>query len=96
MLKRLDPAQATLRLYFEGQPILASPGDTVAAALLAGGAGPFRTTPASGAPRAAHCMMGVCFECLVEIDGVPNRQACLTEAVEGMRVRRQNGARGMA
>jgi len=96
MLKRLDPAQATLRLTFEGQSISACPGDTVAAALLAGDVGAFRTTPTSGAKRAAHCMMGVCFECFVEIDGVPNRQACLTEAVEGMRVRRQNGARGMA
>jgi predicted molibdopterin-dependent oxidoreductase YjgC len=41
-------------------------------------------------------MMGVCFDCLVEIDGVPNRQACLTEAVDGMQIRRQIGARGAA
>ena len=96
MLKRIDPAQATMRLMFEGQPLAACPGDTVAAALLAGEVGAFRTTPVTGAPRAAHCMMGVCFECLVEIDGVPNRQACLTEAVDGMQIRRQIGARGMA
>jgi predicted molibdopterin-dependent oxidoreductase YjgC len=37
-------------------------------------------------------MIGHCFECLVEIDGVGNRQACLTLVREGMRVRRQNGA----
>ena len=96
MLKRIDPAQATLRLMFEGQPLAARAGDTVAAALLAGEVGAFRTTPVSGAPRAAYCMMGVCFECLVEIDGVPNRQACLTEAVDGMQIRRQIGARGAA
>ncbi len=34
-------------------------------------------------------MMGVCFECLVEIDGVPNRQGCLRNVTEGMRIRRQ-------
>ena len=96
MLKRIDPAPSSLRLMFEGQPLAARPGDSVAAALLAGDVGAFRTTPVSGAPRAAHCMMGVCFECLVEIDGMPNRQACLTEAVEGMQIRRQSGARGMA
>ncbi len=40
-------------------------------------------------------MMGVCFECLMEIDGVGNRQACLTPVAEGMQVRRQRGARGV-
>jgi predicted molibdopterin-dependent oxidoreductase YjgC len=40
-------------------------------------------------------MMGVCFDCLVEIDGVGNRQACLTPVAEGMRVRRQRGARAV-
>jgi predicted molibdopterin-dependent oxidoreductase YjgC len=40
-------------------------------------------------------MMGVCFDCLVEIDGVGNRQACLTLVADGMQVRRQRGARGV-
>jgi predicted molibdopterin-dependent oxidoreductase YjgC len=47
----------------------------------------------SGEPRAPYCMMGVCFECLVEVDGVPNVQACMTSVREGMTVRRQHGAR---
>jgi NADH dehydrogenase/NADH:ubiquinone oxidoreductase subunit G len=37
-------------------------------------------------------MMGVCFDCLVEVDGAPNRQACLTPVREGMVIRRQDGA----
>jgi len=40
--------------------------------------------------------MGVCFECLIEIDGMPNRQACLTPVREGMVVRRQQGASALA
>jgi D-hydroxyproline dehydrogenase subunit gamma len=96
MLKRLDPAQATLRFAFDGRIIPARPGDTVAAALLAADAGPFRETPVSGAPRAAYCMMGVCFDCLVQIDGVANRQACLTTVAEGMQVQRQRGVRDVA
>ncbi|MNG28551.1 hypothetical protein D3C84_1138290 [compost metagenome] len=40
-------------------------------------------------------MMGVCFECLVEIDGVPNRQGCLIEVADGMRIRSQEGARDL-
>ena len=93
MLKRLDPAQPTLSFTFEGQPISARLGDSVAAALLASGVREFRETPVSGAPRAPYCMMGVCFDCLVEIDGLPNRQACLTVAADGMQIRRQHGAR---
>ena len=50
----------------------------------------------SGAKRAPYCMMGVCFECLVTIDGVGNRQACLIPVSAGMRVETQSGARAIA
>ena len=63
--------------------------------LLAAGETSLRDTPISGAPRAPYCMMGVCFDCLMEIDGVGNRQACLTPVAAGMQVRRQHGARGV-
>jgi predicted molibdopterin-dependent oxidoreductase YjgC len=79
-------------LQFEGEAITAPAGVSVAAALLLKGAEPFRTTPVSRSPRAAYCMMGVCFECLVEVDGKPGRQACLTMVRDGMVIRRQQGA----
>ena len=65
----------------------------MAAALLAAGVTRFRSTPVSGAPRAPYCMMGVCFEWLLEIDGVANRQACLVPVEPGMKIRSQEGAR---
>jgi len=77
---------------FEGETLTAKAGDTLAAALLASGHRTFRATPVSGAPRGPLCMMGVCFDCLVEIDGAANRQACMTEVLDGMRVRCQDGA----
>ncbi len=80
---------------FEGEAVEAREGDTLAAALLAAGVTSFRETPVSGAARAPYCMMGVCFDCLVEIDGVPNRQACMLLVAEGMAVRIQRGARGL-
>jgi len=46
----------------------------------------------SAAPRCPYCLMGTCFECLVEIDGEPNRQACMTPVAPGMRVAVQRGA----
>jgi predicted molibdopterin-dependent oxidoreductase YjgC len=92
---RLDPAAATLRLSFEGEALRACPGESVAIALLASGVAAFRETPVSGAARGPWCLMGVCFDCLVEIDGVANRQACLVPAREGMAIRRQRGARSI-
>ena len=96
MFRRLpDPAER-IAFDFEGAPFEASAGDTVAAALLANAILVFRTTPVSGAPRGPWCLIGNCHECLVEIDGEPNRQACMIEVRAGMRVRRQHGARGAA
>lgn len=86
----------SVTLTFEDRSLTVPAGTTVAAALLLGGVAPFRTTPVTSAPRAPYCMMGVCFECLVEIDGKPGRQSCLTTVREGMVVRRQLGASAIA
>ena len=75
----------------DGRSVRARAGDTVAAVLLASDLGWTRRTPISGAPRAPYCMMGVCFECLVEIDGATSQQACLVRVRDGMRIRRKDG-----
>ena len=93
--RRHDPAAPTVAITFEGETLTADARDSVAAALLAANAGHTRTTPVSGAKRAPFCMMGACFECLVEIDGLPNQQACMIRVRAGMAVRRQNGVRGL-
>jgi D-hydroxyproline dehydrogenase subunit gamma len=83
-----DAAGSQVSITVDGKPIAVPAGASVAAALLLAGAVPSRANPVSGAPRAPYCMMGVCFECLVEIDGLAGRQACMIAAAEGMRVRR--------
>ena len=93
MFRRLGDKGATLILKVDGREIRARDGDTVAAALLAAGIKHIRTTPVSGAPRAPYCLMGVCFDCLVMIDGVGSRQACLVPVREGMTVETQQGKR---
>jgi D-hydroxyproline dehydrogenase subunit gamma len=45
----------------------------------------------AGEPRGIFCGMGVCFDCLMVIDGIPNTRACMTWVREGMDVRRQDG-----
>jgi predicted molibdopterin-dependent oxidoreductase YjgC len=83
---------ATVTIIFEGSPLKVPAGISVAAALLVGGAQEFRSSVVGAVPRAPYCMMGVCFECLVEIDGVPARQSCLVPVREGMSIKRQIGA----
>lgn len=83
---------ATVTITFDGEALRVPAGLNVAAALLTHGIKNFRSTAVSGAHRAPFCMMGVCFECLVEIDGVPARQSCLVLVKDGMDVRRQSGA----
>jgi succinate dehydrogenase/fumarate reductase-like Fe-S protein len=75
--------------YFEGHKIPFGTGMTVAAALLRAGEVHFRQTQVNDQPRGAFCMMGACFECLLVIDGHPNRQGCMTPAVQDMKVLRQ-------
>jgi D-hydroxyproline dehydrogenase subunit gamma len=94
MFQRLNqPESESVALSVDGRPIIARTGDSVAAALLAAGILACRSTPVSGAPRAPYCMMGVCFECLVTLDGVGSRQACLIRVRDGMRIETQQGKR---
>ena len=95
MFRRLLEGGTRVEVSLDGRPIEARAGESVAAAMLASGAELCRTTPVSGAPRAPFCMMGVCFDCLVTIDGVGNQQACLVTVREGMAIETQQGKRGL-
>ena len=93
MFKRLDesPPQ-TVTVVINGRSIAVPQGETVAAAVLAENIGYSRTTAVKQQPRAPFCMMGVCFDCLMVIDGVPNQQACMVQVRDGMHIERQQGS----
>lgn len=94
MFQRLREIQDTnLTFKVDGVDVAARAGDSIAAAMLAAGLRQCRTTPVSGAPRGPWCMMGVCFDCLVTVDGVGNRQACMVRVRPGMAVETQQGRR---
>lgn len=96
MFRKLrDCGTAEVTVVIEGTAARVPASCTAAAAVLLSG-GIARSTPVSGSPRAPYCMMGVCFDCLMEIDGVPNRQGCLVPVAEGMRINPQRGARKAA
>lgn len=76
-----------LSFTFDGKPLSAEAGMTVACALLKASIMNFRDTPVSQSPRGPFCMMGACYDCLVSVDGV-TVQACLTPVYDGMVVTR--------
>jgi len=93
MFTRISPdTSETVTIRFEGQELNVRKGLTIAAALLESGISHFRDTPVTNAPRAPYCMMGVCFECLVIVDGMANQQSCMTQVKDGMSIKRQTGA----
>ena len=79
--------QKTVTVMLDGRPVALPAGISVAAALFGIGEAISRISPSSGKPCSPHCLMGVCFECMMEIDGI-QRQACLIEVREGMTIHR--------
>lgn len=79
-----------LKVTIDGRTVAAYVGETVAAVLLAEGSPATRTTR-RGAPRGVFCGMGVCFDCLVVVDGIPNTRACMTWVRDGMQISHQAG-----
>ena len=82
----------TVSIDFEGARLNVPAGITVAAAVMGyTGEKYIRRSPVSGEKRAPFCFMGVCHECLMEIDGIPDQQACIIEVKDGMKIKRQTG-----
>jgi predicted molibdopterin-dependent oxidoreductase YjgC len=95
MFKRINSKQGSGRdnlmvdILFEGRNVSVPAGISIAAALLYLDAGFNRESAVSGSPRSSYCMMGVCFECLVEVDGDLSQRGCQTAVCQGMSINRQ-------
>jgi aerobic-type carbon monoxide dehydrogenase small subunit (CoxS/CutS family) len=85
-------SQFNIEFTFEGEKIDAITGQSVAAALLAANQRTLRKTRFNNNDRGVFCGIGVCFDCLVVIDGITNQRACLIEAKPGMKVQTQVGS----
>lgn len=74
-----------VHLTVDGAPLIADEGRSVASALMAAGIYRFRASPNGGLPRGAFCMIGICQECVVTIDGEV-RQACQVAVRDGLSI----------
>jgi len=81
------PVSRAVRFRFDGVPVEAREGETIAASLLAEGVRKLRAHEHSGAARGIYCNIGHCMECRVAVDGRAGVRACLTLVSEGMDVR---------
>lgn len=84
----------SVEIDVDGRPVRAYLGETIAGVFLAEGVGPFRTTDVRKQPRGYYCGMGICFECLVRVDGERNVRACMTPVREGMKIERERPTEG--
>jgi predicted molibdopterin-dependent oxidoreductase YjgC len=78
------PRGQRLRVMVDGEPVEAYAGESVAAVLMAAGHIMYQQAAPEHPPKCLFCGMGVCFNCLVTINGVPNTRACITTITEGM------------
>ena len=81
------PPEASISFRFDGRTMTAAPGQTIAAALLGAGELASRVSVRGDALHGPYCLMGACFECLVEIEGMGKCQSCMTLVRDGMDVR---------
>ncbi|MDG1996763.1 MAG: (2Fe-2S)-binding protein [Emcibacteraceae bacterium] len=79
---------AEITFYFDGKQYSGYEGESISAALLRAGVTNIRT-PAFGGSRGIFCGMGVCQECVVEVDG-KKQESCRTGITQGLKVTRAN------
>ena len=80
--------------YYNGKPLQAQTGDTIAAALTANGIRVFRRTSKHHETRGLFCGIGQCTDCVMVVDGQPNVRTCVTIVKDGMHVQTQDGLKG--
>ncbi|WP_426959090.1 (2Fe-2S)-binding protein [Muricoccus radiodurans] len=93
MFRRTEPTDCTIE--WDGRAIPARAGEPLAAALLAAGITQFRDTAVSRTPRGPLCLMGACYDCLVEVEGEANVQACMVTVKDGLHAAPQRGPRSL-
>jgi aerobic-type carbon monoxide dehydrogenase small subunit (CoxS/CutS family) len=83
------PVKREVRFTFNGEPFKGVEGQSISAALMATGVRELRKTRFDGEPRLIFCGIGICFDCVVVVDGVANQRACLVEINDGAKIESQ-------
>ncbi len=91
-MNEVTPPREKFTFTFDGKSIEAYSGQSVAAAILNQGSRILRQSRIADKPRSVFCGIGICFDCLVVIEGISNQRSCLVPAQPGLRVEIQIGS----
>ena len=80
-----------VRIEVDAKNIEAFEGEPIAAVLVASGIRIFRKTTKRGDPRGVYCAIGLCTDCVMIVDGMPNVRTCITPVKDGMKIKTQLG-----
>jgi predicted molibdopterin-dependent oxidoreductase YjgC len=83
----------TVQITVDDRPVECRDGETIAAALMQAGIDAWRTTRRDGTRRGLFCGIGVCFDCLVAVNGERPVRACLATVRPGDRIVTTEGDR---
>lgn len=83
------PAKREVTFTFNGETFKGVEGQSIAAALMAAGVRELRKTRFDEEPRLIFCGIGICFDCVVVVNGVANQRACLVEITDGAKIESQ-------
>lgn len=88
----LPSATHDIALTLDGENLRGLAGQTIAGVVLASGRLSWRTTSSEGKPRGLFCGIGVCFDCIVTVNGERDVRACQRRASDGDVVESQHDA----
>jgi len=89
----IAPAAAdALHIELDGTTVDGLRGQTIAGVLLGSGVLAWRRTSRTGSPRGVFCGIGVCFDCIVTVNGQRDVRACQRRASDGDRIEIQHDA----
>ena len=96
--RAVDPARDPIRpaaarpvtIRFDGRELTGVQGQTLAGVLLANGIESWRTTAAGDRPRGLFCGIGICYDCVVTVNGRRDVRACQQPAADGDQVAAQS------
>lgn len=88
------PEPDAFEITVDGEQVQCTEGQSLAACLLASGRSAWRRTRHGGADRGLFCGIGVCFDCLLTVNGETSVRACVSAARAGDVVITDDGGPG--
>ncbi len=87
MMGRVANDKKEISFTFNNIQYKAKKGDSIATALFENDIRVNRKTFENKSPRGSFCFMGVCFECLVTVNGASGIQGCKKKLEEAMEIK---------